>query len=143
MIRTEREYQEAIKRLKDDTDFMEQQRQKLVELKLSDAEIERAMEPAICFHEQLKEEAQAYEKLRRGEFEPLYNLNQLGGILIGARIYLDIPQKELAERLGVSESSISRDEKNEYHGISTERAQRILEALGVVIKISVEVKEVA
>jgi transcriptional regulator with XRE-family HTH domain len=38
-------------------------------------------------------------------------------------------QKELAERLGVSESAISRDECNDYHGISVERAQRILDAL--------------
>ena len=38
---------------------------------------------------------------------------------------------QLAERLGVHESQVLRDERNDYRGVTAERAQRILEALGV------------
>jgi transcriptional regulator with XRE-family HTH domain len=38
---------------------------------------------------------------------------------------------ELATLLGVHESQVSRDERNEYGSITVERASRILEALGV------------
>ena len=31
--------------------------------------------------------------------------------------------------MGVDESQVSRDERNEYHGVTLDRAQRILDAL--------------
>jgi transcriptional regulator with XRE-family HTH domain len=45
---------------------------------------------------------------------------------------------ELADALGVSVQQVPRDENNEYQGISTERAQRILDALGVRFRLEVE-----
>jgi len=45
---------------------------------------------------------------------------------------------DLADALGVSVQQVSRDENNEYQGISTERAQRILDALGVRFRLEVE-----
>lgn len=56
-------------------------------------------------------------------------LTQLGQLLIALRIANGITQHELVERLGVSESVVSRDERNEYHGITVERAQCVLNAL--------------
>lgn len=44
---------------------------------------------------------------------------------------------EAYERLGVSPSQVSRDERNDYHGVSVERAQRVLEALGLQIRVEV------
>jgi hypothetical protein len=38
--------------------------------------------------------------------------------------------REIAQRLGAGEAQVSRDERNEYHGITIERAQRVLEAMG-------------
>ena len=35
--------------------------------------------------------------------------------------------------MGVHESQVSRDERNEYHGITLERASRVLDALGVTL----------
>jgi transcriptional regulator with XRE-family HTH domain len=40
--------------------------------------------------------------------------------------------------LGVSTQQISRDERNEYRGVSTERAQRILQTLGVRYRLQLE-----
>ena len=39
--------------------------------------------------------------------------------------------EELAERLGVDLSQVSRDERNDYRGITVDRAQRVMDALGV------------
>jgi len=139
MIRNENEYREAVDRLEQDRQVIEQQKERFGEVGLSPEEIERALEPSLCFHEQLKEEVLVYEKLKRREIEPLYNLNSIGTILVGARIALGITQRELANRLGVSESSISRDERNEYHGISTDRAQKILEEMGIKFKMEIEI----
>jgi transcriptional regulator with XRE-family HTH domain len=49
-------------------------------------------------------------------------------------------QRELAKRLGVPESQVSRDERNEYFGITLERAVRILDALGVKLHTRVEIE---
>lgn len=92
----------------------------------------------MSFHEQLKEEVEYYERVKRGEFEAIQNLVDVGRILIGARIALGMTQRELAERLDVSEAQVSKDERNEYHGITLEKAQRILDALGVTLTSRVE-----
>ncbi|MFW5888057.1 MAG: hypothetical protein ACOCUH_04595 [Bacteriovoracia bacterium] len=43
------------------------------------------------------------------------------------------------KKLNVSESQISRDEKNEYHGASIEKVQKVLQALDVTLKSQVEI----
>ena len=72
---------------------------------------------------------EAYERLKRGEFEELDNLRGLGQLLITSRIAQGISQRDLAKRLGVHESQVSRDERNEYFGITLERAVKVLDAL--------------
>jgi transcriptional regulator with XRE-family HTH domain len=83
------------------------------------------------FHLQLAEEVESYERLKRGEFAEVRNLRGIGQLLIAARISQGISQRELAQRLDVNESQVSRDERNEYHGITIERAARILDVLGI------------
>lgn len=138
MIRSETEYQEAVKRLTDEEDRLKAQRGELKKLDLSQAEIKRAMDPLQSFHEQLKEEVESYERLRRGEFEEVTNFEGMGRLLIALRISQGLSQRELAERLGVHESTVSRDERNEYHGITLERTAKVLAALGVTLSTSVQ-----
>lgn len=121
MIRTEKEYQEMLRRLDQDREFIQKQREQLEQMNLTEEQINRAMEPALSFHEQLKEEVEYYERIKRGDFEALINLVGLEKLLIGIRISLGISQAELARRLGVSEAQVSKDERNEYHGISLEK----------------------
>ncbi|MBI2480163.1 MAG: helix-turn-helix transcriptional regulator [Planctomycetia bacterium] len=52
-------------------------------------------------------------------------------------------QRELAEKLGVHESQVSRDERNEYHGLTVQRAARILDVLGARLTSHVELDEIA
>jgi transcriptional regulator with XRE-family HTH domain len=92
------------------------------------------------FYLQFKEEVESYERLKRGEFEELDNLRGLGHLLIALRIAQGVSQRELAKRLEVHESQVSRDERNEYFGVTLERAGRILEALNVRLRTRVEVE---
>ena len=138
MIRSEHEYREAVRRIADEAARLKEQEKKLREMGLDRDEVKRAMNPMMSFHEQLKEEVESYERLCRGEFGPLRNLDGIGQLLVALRIAQGITQRELAERLGVHESQVSRDERNEYHGVTVERVQRILDALGVEVRSMVE-----
>lgn len=131
MIRTESEYQRTLKRLSEGRRELEAQRAQLVAAGLEGAALEQAMQPLLTFRAQLKEEVEEYESAKRGELGTLESLEDVGRWLIGARIAKGWSQKELAGRLGVSEAQVSRDERNEYRGIAVDRAQRILEVMGV------------
>ena len=140
MIRNEGEYKEAISRLDAEKERLDSQREALIAEGLDDAQIKNLMDPLESFHLQLDEEVKSYERLKRGEFSELKNLSGLGELLVSLRIARGMSQKKLAELLDVHESQISRDERNEYHGISIERATRVLEALGVQLKTTVELQ---
>ncbi len=137
MIRNEAEYRDAVERLRAEAGRLVAHEARLSEMGLSADEIKRAMEPMHSFHEQLNEEVAGYERLKRGEFAELQNFRGLGGLLVSLRIALGLTQRELAERVGVHESQISRDERNEYHNITVDRAGRILDALGVELRTEV------
>ncbi|MBK8915532.1 MAG: helix-turn-helix domain-containing protein [Phycisphaerales bacterium] len=138
MIRNENEYKEAVARLEEERNRLAEHRARLKEAGLSDDEIKRVIDPMESFHLQLKEEVESYERLKRGEFEELVNLRGFGHLLISLRIAKGLSQRDLAKRLDVHESQVSRDERNEYFGITLERAVRILDALDVRLVTQVE-----
>src|SRR5436190_629296 len=100
MIRNEAEYQEALRRLRQDQQFAAGQRQALVDAGLSSEEVERAMQPLCSFHAQLEEEVDWYEDVRRGNLRPVQSLTQIGRLLIALRIFKGLTQKQLADLLG-------------------------------------------
>jgi ribosome-binding protein aMBF1 (putative translation factor) len=138
VIRNEAEYKEAVARLSDERNRLTQHRARLKEAGLSEAEIKRVIDPMESFHLQLQEEVESYERLKRGEFEELDNLRGFGHLLISLRIAQGMSQRDLAKKLGVHESQVSRDERNEYFGITVERAVKILDALHVRLRSKVE-----
>lgn len=85
----------------------------------------------------MKEEVEWYERVKRRDFGVVNQLSELGPLLVALRIANGITQSELAKRLGVGVSQVSRDERNDYHGISVERAERVVRALGEELEISV------
>lgn len=143
MIRSEKEYKEALDRLKKDEEVLALQREKLEEMGLSKEEVGRALEPMLSFRAQLEEEVEWFERVRRRDFEIVRDLSAVGTLLIALRIANGISQRELAERLGVSEAQVSRDERNEYHGITVDRVQRVLDALGETLTSRVDDKPLA
>lgn len=136
MIRNEQECREAVTRLKEEKNRIAVQREEFEKLGLSPTETKRALDPFQSFHLQLEEEIESYEKLKRGEIDELTSLRGLGPLLICLRIACGISQRDLAEKLGVHESQVSRDERNEYHGVTLDRTAKILDALGVQLKIN-------
>src|ERR1035437_6178511 len=138
MIRNEAEYQEASTRLEDERTRLAEHRTRLKEAGLKYDEIKRVIDPMESFHLQLQEEVESYERLKRGEFEDLENLRGFGNLLIALRIAQGLSQRDLAKKLGVHESQVSRDERNEYFGITLERAVKILDAMNVRLKSKVE-----
>ena len=139
MIRNEREYREAVERLTAEKQRITAQKTELEKAGLTPEEVKRVLDPMRSFHLQLQEEVESYERLKRGEFDEIRNLRGLGHMLIALRISRGMSQRQLAERLGVHESQVSRDERNEYHGITLDRATRVLDALGVELRSTVEV----
>lgn len=138
MIRNETEYQEASARLTEERKRLTEHRTRLKKAGLSNQEIKRVIDPMESFHLQLQEEVESYERLKRGEFEELDNLRGFGHLLISLRMAQGMSQRELAKRLNVHESQVSRDERNEYFGITLERAIKILDALNVRLHTKVE-----
>jgi len=130
MIRDEQDYQEALRRVKDDQRFIAKQRAALAGMGLAPDEVERGMGPVLSFHAGLIEEVTWYERACRRDVETIHSLTAIGRLLIAARIANGLTQQELADRLGVSAAQVSRDERNEYHGITVARAQMILDRLG-------------
>jgi ribosome-binding protein aMBF1 (putative translation factor) len=140
VIRNETEYQEAVRRLQEEQQRLAEHEASLRTMGLQASEIKRAMDPLWSFHLQLAEEVESYERLQRGDLGEFKNLHGVGRLLIAARIARGLTQRELAEKLGVHESQVSRDERNEYHGITVERAARILDTLGVEVLSAVHLE---
>lgn len=134
MIRNESEYQEAVRRLQEERERLNDHKQRLENMGLAEDEVKRAIDPLRSFHAQLGEEVESYERLKRGDIAELTNLHGIGHTLIALRIARGITQRELASRLGVHESQVSRDERNEYHNVTVSRASRVLDALDVKMR---------
>lgn len=129
MIRTEREYEATLRTLAEGEQLVELRRDELVAAGRTPKEVERALAPLLAFQVQARDEVDWYERARRGQVDPV-PVAQIGRLLIGLRIARGLTQRQLAERLSVAESVVSRDERNEYHGITVERVERVLAALG-------------
>jgi len=131
MIRTENDYKRAVRERDEQAKRLKVQEQKLKKDGLARAELKRALDPVRSFHQDLVEEIKVYEAIKRGDLRAVSRLGTLGQQMIGLRIAKGLSQRELAARLGVHETQVSRDERNEYHGLTLDRANRIMEALGV------------
>lgn len=138
MIRTESEYKETCSRLSDNEQRIKEQKVKLETHGLNETEIKNVMDPILSFQQQLQEEVSYYEKLKKGIFDKSISLHNLGNSLVALRIMKGLTQRELAQKLKVHDTQVSRDEKNEYFGISIEKANKILEALNVISSIRLE-----
>ena len=137
MIRNENEYQAAVARLQEHEARLRDQEASLVQEGLTPSQVKRGMDPLVSFTEQLREEIAYYEHLKQGNVPDLEGFTTIGHALIALRIAQDVSQGELAKRLSVDPSQVSRDERNEYHGITIERAERVLQALGGQVRIRI------
>jgi len=138
MIRNEREYEATKRRIADADSALAAQLASLEGAGFGPEDVRRGLEPVEAMRAGLLEDLSWYERVRAGDIGVITGMARVGELLIAARIAAGVSQRDLAERLGVSEAQVSRDEHNEYHGITVERVQRIMDALGAVVTIRYE-----
>lgn len=131
MIRNEQAYHRAKKKMLEERAQLDALVRALKEEGLSSDAIARTTSVMSTRIEELESSVLEYEAAKRGELSEIQNLEGLGDLLINARIALDITQSELARRMSVDPSQVSKDERFSYQGLTMERATRVLDALGV------------
>lgn len=135
-MKTEKEYELAKKQLEKLTELYDTQLKDLKKKGLSDKEAKSSLSSSWTYAMQCKEEVELYEKLKNGELPAMEHFSSKGKYFVAARIAKGMTQRELAEKLGVKESAVSRDERNEYHGMSVQKMDKLAEALNLKILIS-------
>jgi len=85
---------------------------------------------------QTETEIADYEALRSGGVRAVTvaGLGDLPSALVKARIAAGLTQRQLAERLGVAEQAVQRDEAGGYGRAEFGRLQRVAEALGLEVE---------
>lgn len=136
MIRNDSEYKRVLQQIEEARAHYHAQKASFQEQGVPADSAELVLQATDTFILGLQEDAQNYDRAKRGELAPLHDLRHIGHWLISARIAKRLSQKELADRLSVSEAQVSRDERNEYSRISVERAQTILDSMGVEFQIT-------
>jgi len=135
MIYTEAEYKRALKQLEKNENFYTAEKKRLTADGLKPIEIDRLLSPSMSMNlEDLKNDIAWYEQAKKGKFLPLAGIESLGKALIALRISSGLTQDEFAKKLNVSQKQVSRDEINEYHGISVDRAAAILRAFHATLE---------
>lgn len=76
VIRTDDEFKKTLIRLNVHKNVIAQQKANMKHLGLNKEQIERAIQPSLCFHDQLKEEIEVYAKLHRGDFDPINDFSE-------------------------------------------------------------------
>lgn len=138
MIKSHQQFLKANEELKKRKTFVESEEKRFKELGLNHQQVNAAIEPLISFNKGLEEEILEYTHAVLGKFPSSFTLAGLGRMLILYRIYKNVSISELAEKLNLASSQVSRDEKNEYHGSSIEKISKVIEALDMNIKITIE-----
>ena len=135
MLRTEQEYKVAKAQLSKLNELSEKQREKFKAKGYAAKEVENLMAPTITYARQTVEEIEFYEQLLAGKVPAVSSFSSAGQLLVATRIAKKWTQRDLAQALGVSEAVVSRDERNEYHAVTIEKAQRVAEALGAEVRV--------
>jgi DNA-directed RNA polymerase specialized sigma subunit len=138
MLRSDASYQEAQRLLQDQDALLAAARAEYEAQAVAPDDVERLLQPLVGRRAALAEAVAGFERIRRREFPVIHDLNDLGTLLIAARVASGLTQRELAARLGVSETQVSRDERFVYRAVSVTRAQRILDVLGERVTLSLD-----
>jgi transcriptional regulator with XRE-family HTH domain len=143
MIRSEAEYRDAVARAQKTAERLVQYREELRAEGLSPDEVERVVGSMVSIQDDLQDEIGHYRRFKEGDLSGFQGLREIGQLLIAARLARGLSQRELAEKLEIHESQVSRDERNEYQGVSVERAVQVLEVLAIDLEIQARLPQPA
>ena len=83
----------------------------------------------------LQQEIEDYERLKKQETSiKITSIKELPLALIRARIAMGMTQKELAEKMGIKEQQVQRDEANQYSSAGFRRIAEVADALEIQIQ---------
>ena len=131
MIRSDAEHRKAQRDLELALEMLDEERAHWEEEGMTDEEVSAMLEPLRLRIDQLREEIELYDRTVSGDLSMFTGFEDMGKALIAARLALGMSQRDFAELLGVHESQVSRDERNEYHGVGSERLREIMQAVGL------------
>ena len=86
---------------------------------------------------ELEAQIESYDALKGGKLKAALRgtLEELGALLVRARIARQWTQRELAERLGVHMQQIQKYEADDYASASLQRVRDVATALGLVVAL--------
>jgi len=134
VIRSDAEYKKALNDLDLVLALTEEEKTYWSGEGMTEEETSAMVEPLRLRAAELKDRIQLFERVRAGDLSMFTNLDHLGEALIAARVARGLSQRELADLIGVHESQVSRDERNEYHGVGGERLRDLMKALDLTFK---------
>jgi hypothetical protein len=134
MIRSDAEYRRALRDLDLVLELLEEERAHWLSEGMTPEEAEAMLEPVRLRAADLGERVELFERVRTGDLSMFSDLEHLGKVLIAARLARGLSQRELADMIGVHESQVSRDERNEYHAVGGERLRALMNALDLRFK---------
>jgi HTH-type transcriptional regulator/antitoxin HigA len=83
----------------------------------------------------LKKEIEEYDALKQEQTPiKIASIQELPLALIKARIAMGMTQKELAEKMGVKEQQVQRDEANQYSSAGFQRIAAVAASLNINIQ---------
>lgn len=82
----------------------------------------------------LRHDVALYDRVAAGDLSMFTEIEEIGQLLIAARIARGITQRQLAEQLETHESQVSRDERFEYQGLTVERLGELCRALDLDLR---------
>jgi len=140
MLLNDRQLEATEKKIADINQAIKKQTAELKALRYDSESIKRGMAPFKCIKKECQEEIRRYLRLKNKGISALpktIELQGLGKMLVEARIAKGLDQMEFAKMAGVKVTQVHRDEVNCYYGIAIPRANRILELLGLTVKMKI------
>ena len=136
MINNEKQYHKSMSIVKDGEKTLALERTSLEKEGRTPEEIKRFLAPTRSFLQSIVADIEWYENAKNGIIPPMESLETIGQILVALRIAKGLTQEQLAEKMKVAQPQVSRDENEEYRGITLERAQKIMSVLDAKLQKS-------
>ncbi len=135
MIRSDADYRDAVARIEAEKQGIADRESFLKGQGFGPEEVERGLSALRAMHQGLVDDVAEYVQIRQRNLTSFDHLACIGRLLVAARLASGLTSRELASKLGTSESQVADDEHNEYNSVTVDRACRILDALGVEVRL--------
>lgn len=138
MIKNDRERQKVEEQIRETKKLLESNRAVLKQAGIPESEIDKYVEANEAILRRFEKDLHEYIELKTGKMPETGSLETIGELLVKFRIGQGMSQKELADKIKVDETQLSRYERTGYRGAGLERIKAVLEALGVKLTLSFE-----